>query len=416
MEYMLLDGGFIGAAFLISVLISYFAIPVITEITEKRHLFDHPDDDRKLHTEAVPTLGGVAIFSAFMLSFALSSGAVEFTGFSYLVSALLILFFVGLKDDLVVLSAWKKLLAQIAAATLVIYGCGIQITSFHGVLGVHNIPDWAGIGISLFSIIVVINAVNLIDGIDGLAGGIGALSSVLFGAGFLYVGQLPMALFSFCLAGALVGFLYYNFEPASIFMGDTGSMLLGFLLSVQAIEFIQLSSHPTFVSRFSDKAPILTVAILSFPLYDTLRVVFKRIWKKDSIFKPGQDHVHHELLRMGLSHRSASLLLYGESLLVITIIGSLSVLNINVNILLGILLVGSMLVYPTNGFKRKIFSKIFGYHWLAYRGRTWGVEIDYSKMRSINGSSGNGKGAKDYSMKNGKDAEKEEEEISSIAV
>ncbi|MDZ7681656.1 MAG: MraY family glycosyltransferase [Fodinibius sp.] len=170
----------------------------------------------------------------------------------------MILFFTGLKDDLVTLSATKKLAAQLTATGLIVFGSGMVIDNFQGVFGLAEIPYWMAMPVTFFTVVVVINAINLIDGIDGLAGGIGAIASTVFGAGFLYVGQLPMAMFSFCLSGALLGFLYYNFSPASIFMGDTGSMLLGFLLSVQAIEFIGLQQHACFCfgiwRRFGDIA------------------------------------------------------------------------------------------------------------------------------------------------------------------
>jgi len=314
------------------------------------------------------------------LSFSVSPWADGLGGFSYLVGALLILFFTGLKDDLIVLSATKKLVAQFTAAGLIIFGSGILIDNFHGVFGLAEIPYWVAVPVTFFTVVVVINAVNLIDGIDGLAGGIGAIASVIFGAAFLYVGQVPMAMFSFCLTGALLGFLYYNFSPASIFMGNTGSMLLGFLLSVQAIEFIALSEVPAFADLFGTASAILPVAILGFPLFDTIRVVLKRVRRRKSIFDPGQDHVHHELLRMGFSHRNASLMLYGKSVMLVVVTGILAWFKVNPNILLAAVLLSSVLIFPTNGMKRGMITKLFGFDWLAYRSRKWGIEFDREKV------------------------------------
>lgn len=399
-----------GGFFLLSCFISYLSIPLIIQAAKDKHLLDQPDGDRKLHTRAVPTLGGVAIFFAFLLSYAVSPWADGFEGFSYLVGALLILFFVGLKDDLFMLSARTKLSAQIAAVSLVLFGSGIEITNFYGVLGLADIPFWAAVPVTVFTMIVVINSMNLIDGIDGLAGGIGVIASLLFGAAFLYVGQMPLAMFSFCLAGALLGFLYYNFDPASIFMGDTGSIILGFLLSVQAIEFINLSSHPDFSAIFTNTAPILVVSILAFPLFDTLRVVFKRFRRANPIFEPGQDHVHHEMLRMGMTHKKASLLLYGQSFALIALMTSLSLFNISVNVLLGILLLTSMIIYPTNGFKRRMFANLFGVDWQVYRRRLWGVKISPYTMNPVNGN-GNGSYKKlDFKVKKNGNGKKEERE------
>lgn len=373
-----------GVAFLLSCLTSYFAIPIIIRAAKKNHFFDQPDHNRKLHIEAIPTLGGVAIFFAFLLSFAINPWANVIEGFPYIVAALLILFFIGLKDDLVILSAKKKLIAQISAAALVIFGSGILISDFQGVLGLADIPHWAAVIVTFVTIIGVINAVNLIDGIDGLAGGVGLISSFLFGGAFFYAGQLSMAVFSLCLAGALLGFLYYNFSPASIFMGDTGSMILGFLLSIQAIQFIGLGSYPEFYSLFGNAAPILAVSILALPLFDTLRVVFKRLRRKSSIFEPGKDHIHHELLRMGLSHKNASLLLYAESIALVSLMATLSLFDIGVNLLLGILLFSSTVMLPTNGFKRRILASLFGYDWQAYRRKKWGIEFNHNEMTPIN--------------------------------
>ncbi|MEL7834110.1 MraY family glycosyltransferase [Fodinibius sp. Rm-B-1B1-1] len=386
-QTLLLNHGMsIGLVVILSYVISYIAIPIITRAAEAKHLFDHPDEDRKLHLEAIPTLGGIAIFLAFLLSFSVSPWAEGFEGYSYLVGALLILFFTGLKDDLVVLSAKKKLAAQLTAAGLVIFGSGVIIDNFHGVFGLAEISYWVAVPVTFFTVIVVINAVNLIDGIDGLAGGIGVLASVIFGSAFLYAGQVPMAMFSFCLAGALLGFLYYNFSPASIFMGDTGSMLLGFLLSIQAIEFIALSDIPAFANVFGSSSAILPVAILAFPLFDTIRVIVKRMRRGKSIFEPGQDHVHHELLRMGFSHRDATLLLYGKSLLLIGIVGPLAWLGVNPNVLLGAVLFSSLLIFPTNGWKRALISRVFGYNWVAFRSRKWGIEFDQDKIKPLNGN------------------------------
>jgi UDP-N-acetylmuramyl pentapeptide phosphotransferase/UDP-N-acetylglucosamine-1-phosphate transferase len=415
MEYLLQDGVIMGAIFLLSSLVSYYAIPIITKAAKKKRLFDHPDDDRKLHTEAIPTLGGIAIFLAFLLSFSLSPWANGFEGYSFLVSALLILFFVGLKDDLVVLSATKKLVAQLTAAGLVVFGSGMMITNFHGVLGLAEIPYWLAVPVTFFTVIVVINAINLIDGIDGLAGGVGALASLIFGSAFLYVGQLPMAMFSFCLAGALLGFLYYNFSPASIFMGDTGSMLLGFLLSIQAIEFIGLSEVPAFSSVFGNASPILPVAILAFPLFDTLRVVFKRLRRRNSIFEPGQDHVHHELLRMGLSHKNAALLLYAKNFMLVLGIGLLSLLNINVNILLAVTVLSTVFLFPTNGTKREMVSKLFGVNWLAFRSRKWGIEFDRKKVVSLNGN-GQSMNGTESELDELEESEEEKDEVDSMAM
>ena len=383
MDYLLQEKVIAGGVMVLAYAISFFSIPVIIRAAKRRNLFDHPDYSRKIHSESIPTLGGVAIFLAFLLSFAVSPWSDSFTGFSFLVAALLILFFVGLKDDLVSLSPGVKLGAQLSAIALVMYGSDMMITDYHGVLGLAGIPYWIAMPVTFFTIIVVINAINLIDGIDGLAGGIGTIASLLFGVGFLYTGQWPMGIFSLCLAGALLGFLWYNFSPASIFMGDTGSMLLGFLLSIQAIAFLKLGSAPIFVELFGNAGPVLTVSILAFPLFDTLRVVVKRYRRGDSIFTAGQDHIHHEFLRMGFSHKSTAVLLYLMSIFIVSFTVILSQVGMNVNLLLGAVIGMCLVIYPTNGFKRKLFSKVFGHKWQRWYSFRWGVQFDQEKIDSL---------------------------------
>jgi len=411
MEYLLQDRVIAGGFVMVAYAISFFSIPVIIRAAKRRNLFDHPDYSRKIHSESIPTLGGVAIFLAFLLSFAISPWSNSFVGFSYLVAALVILFFVGLKDDLVSLSPRVKLVAQLSAIGLVIYGSNTIINDFYGVLGLADIPVWVALPITFFTVIVVINAVNLIDGIDGLAGGIGTIASLFFGAAFLYAGQWPMAMFSLCLAGALLGFLWHNFSPASIFMGDTGSMLLGFLLSIEAIAFLKLGNAPAFTQLFGNAIPVLTVAVLAFPLFDTLRVVVKRYRRGESIFTAGQDHIHHELLRMGFSHSIASVLLYLSSISVVVFTIILARLGLDVNLLLAAVIAVCLVIYPTNGFKRRLFTKAFGHKWQRWYSLQWGLQFDQEKIHPLDVLAGDESKSRIYDL-----AEKEEKERDKLAV
>ncbi|MDZ7771623.1 MAG: MraY family glycosyltransferase [Balneolaceae bacterium] len=338
---------------------------MIIRVARLKNFYDQPDFQRKLHNKMTPTLGGVAIFLAFFISFSISSFADLFPGFGYFAGALTILLFAGVKDDIIALAAGKKLMAQLTASGLLIFGSGLHIGSFHGVFGLGEIGYIPGVLLTLFTFIVVINSFNLIDGIDGLAGGIGILASVLFGAGFVMAGQVPLAVLSFVMAGALAGFLMHNFSPASIFMGDTGSMIVGFTLAVQAISFVHLAGTPGMTDLFGTAAPLIPVAILSLPLYDTLRVILKRFSRGVPFFKPGQDHVHHELLRMGFSHKESSLILYGGYALLTA--AALLVLALPVNLFLGVLVGTCLLVYPTVGAKRRVVAALFNVDWTAFR-------------------------------------------------
>jgi len=341
-----------------TVLIVYKLVPVLIKIAYVRDLYDTPDGDRKLHRNFISSLGGVAIFAAFLIGITISGFADQITGFVYLSTALIILFFTGLKDDLIGLSPLKKLIIEIASVSMIIFGCNLLIGDFAGVLGLTSLPFYVSYPVTLFTFIVVMNAYNLIDGLDGLAGGIGAVASLIFAAGFMIAGHLPMAVLSAITAFTLLGYLLHNFYPANIFMGDSGSLTVGLLLSFQAVQFINIGSTGIFAEQFNPAAAILLpVAALSVPLYDTIRVFAKRIIQKRSPFSPGRDHVHHELLAMGLTQRQVSIFLYLNTIL-IGLAGLLSALFLNINLAVVTVILTSMLLMPTNGFKRELCRKI----------------------------------------------------------
>lgn len=334
----------------------YVTIPLLIKVAYHRELYDKPDGDRKLHTRFIPTLGGIAIFMAFFVGYSITGLAENFSGYPYFAAAMVLLFFTGMKDDLMGLSPVKKLLVEVIAGCLLIFGSDIYIHSFYGVLGIETLPFWGSVLITLFTMIVVMNAYNLIDGIDGLAGGVGAIASVFFGIGFYIAGVPEMAAMSFILATSLVGFLVYNFKPAKIFMGDTGSLIVGFLLSVLAVQFIGLNDSPSYVAWFSWSSPVVPVAILIVPLYDTIRVFYRRAKRKTSPFSPGQDHIHHEFLRMGFGHSGTAIVLYFCTALITLLAASIS--NLNVHLMLATVLFTSVLIFPTNGTKRRLLSGI----------------------------------------------------------
>ena len=339
-------------ALVISGGIVYVTVPLLRSVAFKLDLYDKPDDDRKLHTEYVPTLGGIALFIAFFIGFSVSGFASQMQGYSYFAAGILMLFFTGMKDDLVGLSPIKKLAVEVAVGLMLIFGSGIYIKNFYGVLGFSELPYIVAVTITLFTMIVVVNAYNLIDGVDGLAGGIGVIASLFFGIGFFVAGQYPMAMLSAVVAVSLAGYLLHNFHPASIFMGDTGSLIIGFLLAVQAIQFVGLNEIPAFVDVFGSISSVMPVAILMIPLYDTLRVFILRAKRGDSPFDPGRDHIHHILVGMGMGHRKTSLTLYAMSIAITVTTYLFSAWNVNVLILFSVIL--AIVVLPGTGVKRKM--------------------------------------------------------------
>jgi UDP-GlcNAc:undecaprenyl-phosphate/decaprenyl-phosphate GlcNAc-1-phosphate transferase len=333
--------------------ISKAIIPVLILVAERRNLYDYADCDRKIHTDKVPTFGGIAIFTALIVAFSASSFAEQMNGYGYFVAASVILFTAGIKDDLLSISPAKKLIAQFISAGLVIFGSGIYFQSFGGLFGIYAVSPWFGIPITFFTFITVINAFNLVDGIDSLAGGVAAISAAFFGYWFFVTGQAALAVFSGILIASLLGFLWYNRPPAKIFMGDTGSMLVGFYLSFLAIAFVNSAIAMPTMFLWQSAAPVIAIAALIIPLYDTMRVFVLRISRGRSPFAPDRTHVHHHLLDAGFSHGQASVFLFLVNIFVLSFAILFSQYMGN-TVLLSAVAFTSLLFFPTNRWKRKL--------------------------------------------------------------
>ncbi|MCU0444908.1 MAG: undecaprenyl/decaprenyl-phosphate alpha-N-acetylglucosaminyl 1-phosphate transferase [Microscillaceae bacterium] len=304
-----------SSAAVIAFVVTFFSIPSIIKVAEQKHLYDEPDDSRKLHCSKIPTLGGIGIFGGMIISATLFVNFVQVPELAHTLPAFLLLFFTGVKDDIIPLSPRKKLVAQILAAAIVVGLAGIRFTNLYGLFWINDLPDWAGILVSIFTILVIVNAFNLIDGINGLAGGIGLICAVVFAYLFYTLGKPNFTVLSMSLAGALLAFLYYNLRAkAKIFMGDTGSLIIGLAVALFCIRFIEVNrmdSDKLFKATF---APILCFSILIIPLFDTLRVFVIRIAHGTSPFKGDRRHLHHILLDMGFNHWQSSLVLYFANL------------------------------------------------------------------------------------------------------
>lgn len=288
----------------VSFIISFLAIPVVLQIAEQKKLYDIPDE-RKVHSRPVASLGGVGIFGGFLLASLLSIHGYLNPEFQYFFAAALVIFFLGLKDDLMVLSASKKFVGQVIAASIIIHLGGIRLESMHGLFGFDAVPEGFGLALSYLTIIVVINSFNLIDGVDGLASSLGILTMLIFGTYFFAINQQAYALLAFAMAGSLVAFLIFNHHPAKIFMGDSGSLMIGLVNSILVIKFINAASDP-FVLYPIESAVAIGFAILIVPLLDTLRVFAIRIFNGRSPFTPDRNHVHHLLLDRGLGHAAVT--------------------------------------------------------------------------------------------------------------
>ena len=293
----------------VSFIITFLAIPIVIQIAEQKKLYDLPDQ-RKIHSRLVPSLGGIGIFGGFILSALISISSSQNPEFQYFFAAAIVIFFLGLKDDLIVLSASKKFIGQVIAAAIIIHLGGIRITSMHGLFGVTEMPEAFSIALSYLTIIVVINSFNLIDGIDGLAGSLGLLTMCVFGIYFFFAGMPAYALMAFAMSGSLIAFLIFNYHPAKIFMGDSGSLMIGLVNSILVIKFIGVADLASAAIPLASSVAI-GFAILMLPLLDTLRVFSIRIAKGCSPFTPDRNHVHHLLLEKGFKHSEITLLCLG---------------------------------------------------------------------------------------------------------
>lgn len=288
-------------ALCISAFVSYSSFPIIIKISKIKGLMHEPGA-RCSHTTKTPNLGGIGIFLGVITALTFIGSIMSYNNLLCLIGATVLLLFTGLRDDLVDMSPINKLIGQIIASLFIILISDIRIHSFFGVFGIEVLPYFISVIFTLFVFVLIINAFNLIDGVDGLAGSIGIITSVLFGIFFYSNGNHSMFFISISLIGALSTFLVFNFSKTKkVFMGDTGSMIVGFLLAYQGVSFLRMTHNVEMFLAISNP-PALIIAIFSFPLMDTLRVFVIRLIKGRSPFSADRNHIHHNLLDLGLKH------------------------------------------------------------------------------------------------------------------
>jgi UDP-GlcNAc:undecaprenyl-phosphate GlcNAc-1-phosphate transferase len=302
-----------AVAFLLSLVTAAFLTPLARRLAHRIGAIDHALSSRKVHEQPIPRMGGIAIVGAFYapliallftdtgvgrLFFADEREAIGLFVGGAAIAAL------GIYDDLKGADARKKFIVQFAVAGFV-YWAGFRIDELSNPFGDSIDLGWLGLPFTMLWIAGIVNAINLIDGLDGLAGGVAFVSVLTTFVAAMMHGEPLMALMTAALAGAILGFLWYNFNPASVFMGDTGSMFLGFVLATSAIE----SHHKSETAV----AIIVPVIALGLPITDTLLAMARRALRGTPLFLADREHIHHRLLALGLSHRRAVLVLYGAS-------------------------------------------------------------------------------------------------------
>jgi UDP-GlcNAc:undecaprenyl-phosphate GlcNAc-1-phosphate transferase len=309
--------------------ISYFTFPVIISISNAKGLLAAPSE-RSSHFKKTPNLGGVGIFMGFILTFT-TFGSLFSIGENYnLIGSLFVLFFLGIKDDVLILSAKTKFIVQFGISLLMTLNSNLTINSFYGILDIYKIGYFPSLALTTFVYVLIINAYNLIDGIDGLAAIIAICFLTIISFLFYNANETTLLVISLALNGSLIAFLQYNFsQRKKIFMGDTGSMIVGFLLSFLVINILNQKQIDFGFFSYSTN-PVLLVALLFYPLLDTARIFCIRLFiLRKSPFSADKNHIHHKLLILGFKHYQISLFI-GSSTLLLAFF-SILILNNSIN-------------------------------------------------------------------------------------
>ena len=304
---------------LISIILSALIIPRILVVAFRKKLFDIPDE-RKVHSGIIPRLGGISFVPTILFSLAFTTGLRYLIGyeipvnrlhfiipeFYFLICGLTLLYLSGIKDDLVGLRYRSKFVIQIIAASLIPLS-GLWINNLYGLFGIDELTPWLGIPFTILLTVFIVNAINLIDGIDGLASGLSSISLLTLGSLYLYYDQWIYAMLAFSTLGVLLPFFYYNVfgkvnRCKKIFMGDTGSLTLGYILAFLAIAYTNNNSER---APYTEGAIVVAFSTLIVPMFDVFRVILVRARNHKGLFNADRNHIHHKFLDMGFSPRKA---------------------------------------------------------------------------------------------------------------
>ncbi|MCH7398331.1 undecaprenyl/decaprenyl-phosphate alpha-N-acetylglucosaminyl 1-phosphate transferase [Belliella sp. DSM 107340] len=323
-------------------LIGFLITPVLILVLKRLNLIDAPGG-RKIHNGFIPSMGGISFVVGAIISVLTWFSMSQLIEIRFLLTAFGLMFLLGLRDDMVDISAWQKIGGQLIAACIVVVFGDIRFSSMYGFLGIYEIPDAVSYGISIFTIIALTNSFNLIDGLDGLAGSVSVVTFLFLGWWFMQAGMIGFSMFAFILVGGVISFLVFNWHPAKIFMGDTGSLSLGFALAVMTILFVDSNGNMNDYEGWKFSAPIASgIALLIIPIYDTCRIFTKRTMKGKSPLAADKSHIHHFMMRMGLRHDQVTItiVLINSFFIGMMFIGS----NLNDHVLIPIIAVMAVIL------------------------------------------------------------------------
>lgn len=304
--------------FLVSLALVMWVHPKVVRYAKHKNIVDNPDA-RKLQKTPVPILGGVAVFFGAFVAVGASSLLANTFELLPACVAMLVMLAAGVADDIKGLSPGLRFLIEIAVVVFLIYASGRCIDDFHGIWGVHGISRRTAVPLTVFACVGIINAINLVDGVNGLSSGLGILACLLFGVYFILAGNVAMAILASATMGALIPFFMHNVfgKKSRMFIGDGGALTLGLVLSIFVVSILRYNAPGSeFATKGIGLIP-LTVAVLSMPVADTLRVMITRIIKGKSPFHPDKTHLHHIILSLGASHLVTTIVILSANLLVI---------------------------------------------------------------------------------------------------
>jgi len=287
--------------------ISFLLFPVLIKLLTKWELYDS-EKEHRIHESFKPSMGGIVIYLGLILALVITLPFQEWITQKYVFVAVTLMFMIGLRDDVLGLSPTKKLVSQLLPISILVIFGNVFITTTILSFDFNELSVWLNGAIAIIVIVLITNSYNLIDGLDGLAGSIGAICLSVFGIWFYMVDSIYLGLIAFCVVGAIMSFLIFNWQPSKIFMGDTGALLIGLLLSYFSIEFLNNNTSLPEGHFFKFQSSIGTLLlILIIPFFDTSRVVIFRLRKGLSPFKADKNHIHHQFLKLGFSHSKSVL-------------------------------------------------------------------------------------------------------------
>jgi UDP-N-acetylmuramyl pentapeptide phosphotransferase/UDP-N-acetylglucosamine-1-phosphate transferase len=303
-------------------MLMYFVTPVVIQVVKLRRLFE-PVSNRSSHGQNVPSFGGITFFIVLILALNISEQFFVTSRAVFLVPSSLFIFFMGLKDDLTGISPWNKIIVQLIATTILFLSPDFQITNLHGFLGIHEIAPWICIPLAFLVVVFYINAYNLIDGIDGLASGLGALFFTFFSVVYFTLNDFMMMAVCLAMVGSFVAFLRFNIsKDKRIFLGDTGSLLIGFLIAAIVINIMSKDYQQEVWMNNAANLPLLIISALYIPVFDSIRVFIIRIQNGKSPFVSDRSHIHHVILdHFKISHRKTAFILVSLNALILFIMG-----------------------------------------------------------------------------------------------